>query len=501
MNAIKILLIDDDADDFVILSDLLKKTDIGSYEFEWQNDMERSRQAIREGTHDLFLIDYRLGASTGLDLIQLGIDSEIFNPMILLTGYGDKEIDHRALALGAADYLVKSELNVALLERCIRYSLKRANALREVREQKLRFQSLFDHTFEGIVLHETDGTMIDVNKSAEQLLGCQFVKADRLETRNLLSYFDRPLAPALLSLFQRCEGNPIEATARRGDQSNCDVEVSTKEYLHRGRKVCLTSLRDISERKQMEAQILHQDRLASAGLLASSLAHEIGTPLGVIRGRAEILEYQVGSDAALKKNLDIIIAQIDRVSKLIRNLLNLTRNETPAALGPVTLRPVILEVLDFVSHDLKKYSIRAEVEVSEVVSVIAEAESLHQVFLNLIMNSVHAISEAIATGKATGHFLKISAQPHGEGCSVSVADSGVGISAENLKHLFKPFFTTKGVGQGTGLGLATSYRLMSNWGGSIGVKSQVNCGTTFILNFVSSPRSTSPTSCSALTGD
>ena len=224
-----------------------------------------------------------------------------------------------------------------------------------------------------------------------------------------------------------------------------------------------------------------QDRLASVGLLASSLAHEIGTPLGVIRGRAEYLGLQVKDDANIKKNVDVIISQIDRVSRLIRSLLNLARGDQAHHAGEIFLNEVVSEVIDLMGHELRKHriEIRNEIPKDAPIAVNAEAESLHQVLLNLLVNSVHAIGSAVKEGRNDGHFIRISTRDLGKQWSLNVQDSGCGISQENLRNLFKPFFTTKEIGVGTGLGLATSYRIVESWGGSIQVDSKEGVGTEF----------------------
>src|SRR5262249_7034308 len=136
------------------------------------------------------------------------------------------------------------------------------------------------------------------------------------------------------------------------------LEVSAKPYRHQGRDCVLTACRDISERVSMEAQILQQDRLASVGLLASSLAHEIGTPLGVIRGRAEFLEMKSEPGSAIQSNAAIIIAQIDRVSKLIRSLLNLARGDRSSIVSPIEIDKVVGEVAELMTHEMSKAGIK-----------------------------------------------------------------------------------------------------------------------------------------------
>jgi PAS domain S-box-containing protein len=236
------------------------------------------------------------------------------------------------------------------------------------------------------------------------------------------------------------------------------------------------------ELKEREVQVLMQDRLASAGLLASSLAHEIGTPLGVIRGRAEYLALQQRENETIRKNADIIISQIDRVSTLIRTLLNLARGDTIGHKSEILLNSVVAEVIDLMGHELRKNKIQLQNQIDREVQVKVNVESasLHQVILNLMVNSVHAIESAMKQqSRVEGHFIRLSARDEGTKWAVEIADSGCGISEANMRNLFKPFFTTKDIGVGTGLGLLTSYRIVASWGGTIQVESNEGLGTTF----------------------
>jgi signal transduction histidine kinase len=232
---------------------------------------------------------------------------------------------------------------------------------------------------------------------------------------------------------------------------------------------------------ERETQILVQDRLASVGLLASSLAHEIGTPLGVIRGRAEYLAIQTKDNPEITKNVDVIITQIDRVSKLIRSLLNLARGDQNHNAGEVHLNQVIQEVVDLLAPEVRKHSIEMKNEVTQDVQIKARAEAspFHQVLLNLLINAIHAIDTAAERGRKSGHFIRIAAKDLGTQWSISIHDTGCGISQKNMRNLFKPFFTTKDIGKGTGLGLVTSYRIVESWGGTIQVESTEGVGTEF----------------------
>jgi PAS domain S-box-containing protein len=238
---------------------------------------------------------------------------------------------------------------------------------------------------------------------------------------------------------------------------------------------------DLSGKRELEAKIVHQDRLASIGLLASGLAHEIGTPLGVIRGRAEFLSLKA-TEPSLKKYADVIVSQIDRISKLIRSLLRVSRSFTDVRIAPVQISAVVEEVMALVGQNFREDHVDVQISAPPDLSAMADFERLEQILLNLVMNSVHAIRKSIQQeGRKSGHFLKIQVTHRNNKIALEVIDSGCGISAEHMKKLFKPFFTTKDIGEGTGLGLAIVAQLVKEIEAEISVQSILGQETTFTL--------------------
>lgn len=239
---------------------------------------------------------------------------------------------------------------------------------------------------------------------------------------------------------------------------------------------------DLTERRSMERQILRQDRLASVGMLASSLAHEIGNPLGVIRGRAEILMNTLKSGITSSTNLesathglDTIIGQIDRISRLIESLLKISRVPQEIRLTHVRLAPVIHEVEILMGENIRRKGIKLENRIAEgdnSLGVLADSQHLQQILLNLLINGVHAIEEERKRSGRTDHTLIIDAAEIGDGLTtLSVEDTGCGLNPEVKRRMFEPFFTTKTPGQGTGLGLAIVTRLVEEMQGKISAES------------------------------
>jgi signal transduction histidine kinase len=290
--------------------------------------------------------------------------------------------------------------------------------------------------------------------------------------------------PPLLLILSESERN-LEAQALRLGAADCLIrEQVTPDLLERAMRYSIYRQRVKKELRFKESEWMMQERLASVGLLASGMAHEIGTPLGVIRGRAEVLLIRNQGSPTLERDLQIIIGQVDRVSKLMKSLLNLARGDGLGTAGAIELRSVVSEVLEVLSNPLREKEIRIINEIPENIWIRAqgEGEPFHQILMNLLMNSMQAIDTAIEQGRKQVHSIHLSVREEEDKWALWVSDSGCGISLENQRKLFRPFFTTKGVGRGTGLGLALSLRIVESWKGSIRVESRENQGATFIVS-------------------
>lgn len=332
-------------------------------------------------------------------------------------------------------------------------------------------QSMIDASFEGLLIYDLSGLIKWANSSAEMTL-----------SHSDLALVGQPVEAIFGKQYKSFTEGFQTFTSSVGERARI-LEVATKKYHYNKHHAYLISLRDITERTTLEAQVLQQDRLASVGLLASGLAHEIGTPLGVMRGRAELMGYDPQASEATKSGAQIIIQQIDRVSHLIRNLLKLARGQEVEQLQKVHVLSLIEDLRDFLSHELKKQKTDLQIELPSHLEVMAVYTSLFQVVLNLLVNALHAIQERHAQlGLHFDGVIRIYAEEKGPYWEVHIKDNGTGIREENLHQLFTPFFTTKDVGKGTGLGLATSYKILQAWGGFLSVNSEFGKGACFTIH-------------------
>jgi signal transduction histidine kinase len=240
------------------------------------------------------------------------------------------------------------------------------------------------------------------------------------------------------------------------------------------------------EKLKLEHELRHSERLAAVGQLAAGLAHEIGTPLNTIGGRAEYLLRRPRSQAELNENLEIIRSQIDRIAGIVRQLLEFSRRHEPV-LRPVDVALLLSNVKSFLEHKITEKKVTVEMRNSEGLPTIqADPDLLQQVFINLFLNSLDALAPGgiirITTDASTS---RTSASARNDGASqlcIAFEDNGPGIPAENMSRVFDPFFTTKDIGEGTGLGLSVSYAIIKDHGGDIKIESEAGAFTRFIIH-------------------
>lgn len=168
---IRILIIDDDNDDFIITGNYIKDIDTAHFQIDWCYNYQEALINMKEHKYDLYFVDYWLGAKTGLDLIKKARAEGCEEPIVLLTGKGNQEVDREAMQAGAADYLIKTELNTEKLERCIRYSMERAASLKALKANERKYRSIFERSKDAVFLATEQLQFIDVNAATLDLLG------------------------------------------------------------------------------------------------------------------------------------------------------------------------------------------------------------------------------------------------------------------------------------------------------------------------------------------
>jgi signal transduction histidine kinase len=229
---------------------------------------------------------------------------------------------------------------------------------------------------------------------------------------------------------------------------------------------------DITEKMHLQQQLVTSEKLASIGLLSAGVAHEINTPLTGISSYIQLLQKKL-TDSHYSQILGKIETQTERVSKIIKNLLNFARNPSESAFHKVNIVDSLQEIISLIDYKLKAMNINLEMNLAPVKPIWVQSERLQQVFINIILNAIDAMPK--------GGTLKIDVIAEADEVVIKIADTGTGIKEQHLPHIFDPFFTTKGIGKGTGLGLSISYAIVKEHEGHIAVESEVGKGTCFTI--------------------
>jgi signal transduction histidine kinase len=262
----------------------------------------------------------------------------------------------------------------------------------------------------------------------------------------------------------------IEAYIRKSSEK---LEFANRQLAKLNRELEKGLTKKKKDLQQTQEQLRQTERLAELGTLASGMAHEIGTPMNVILGRAEYL-MQRTQEEQTKKGLETIVTQVERITKIMNQLLTFARRR-PSERQPIDLEQTVRDCLEVMSERIMRHGIEIETDFDPTLPPVhADQDHMSQVLLNLFINAVQAMPE--------GGRLRVGLAGTDNHATITVADSGHGISPEHLSKIFDPFFTTKEVGKGTGLGLTVVHGIIQEHGGSITAKSEPGQGTTFMIS-------------------
>jgi PAS domain S-box-containing protein len=343
----------------------------------------------------------------------------------------------------------------------------------------------------GLMTTDLDGTVTSMNTGAERILG---VKVDQVIAKPLKSVLKPEEADLLLSNPPMPGSLPYSRETELTLQSGTKIAIgftAMDRINNRGEKVgTIVSFRDISELKQMQSEVMRMDRLASLGVLASGIAHEIKNPLAGIKTMAQACEEEFEETDQRREYLVRIIRQVNRLDDLLKTFFAFAKPKPPTP-KPHSLASILREVMNLVEKKIKSSGIDYVERFEQgVVPVFVDSQQIQQVFLNLILNALDAMS---ARGTLTITAKNIEAgnpgmvkekeqrrlRGNGRYVEVVVSDTGTGIPTDMLETIFDPFFTTKP--NGVGLGLSIVYRIVEEHQGDIHVISHEGKGTSFIL--------------------
>jgi PAS domain S-box-containing protein len=484
--AFHVLLVEDDRDDAFIVRRRLEQAPTIACELTWKTAYQEGLEALCSGRFDAALVDYRLGARTGLDLLKAAVDRGVRTPLILLTGQGNPDVDRRAMQAGAADYLTKANLDAPLLERALRHARERARSKREIRRQA----ALLDEVQDAICTYDLDGRVTYWNEGARRMTGYAKEEVGTLhdcEDGCLYGADRETVERAWQTVLEEGEWTgEIEQTTKSGDLLVVESQWTLVTGAGGEPEAVLVLNTDITEKKRLEQQALRSQRMESIGRLASGIAHDLGNLLVPIQLGVSVLRERFPDDERAERSLRMIEKSAERGSDMAERVLSFAQG-TGGERRPLDLAGIVEEVEDLVeesfSEDIAFESILRE----DLPPVRGDATQLQQVLVNLSVNARDAMPE--------GGRLLLEARPvelndgdarlqpteaeAGSYVHVGVEDTGTGIPSDVRDKIFEPFFSTKSSDDGTGLGLSTVYSIVTSHGGLMNVQSTEGEGTRF----------------------
>lgn len=464
----KILVVDDDEDDFFITNEYIKNMKGYNFVVEWRYDYKSALSDVCEKKYDLYLIDYYLGAKTGLDLIKEAIAKNCDEPMIILTGKGTPEIDTEAMHSGAVDYLIKGEMNTEKLERCIRHVIERSKGIRTLRSNERKFRHIFERSKDAVFLMNPDLEFLDVNDATTELF--EYTREELKKSSLVVLLANKIDEDWLKNELENgeIEDKEIELRTKEGELVWSVLSLS-KETDNYGRNFLQGIIHDITNLKRAEKTTLRLEKMGMAERLVRTLAHEVRNPLNNINLSLEQLSIEMKSEDA-QMYLEIITRNSKRIEMLIKQLLGASRPEI--VLQQADLKAVLDESIAAANDRILLRHITLTKKYPDTPAPItADNEKLKIAFLNIIINAVEAMEE--------NGVMAITLTEEDQNYKLLISDNGCGISEENLSRLFEPYFTAKK--NGLGLGLAATMTILESHKAAVEVKSQMGLGTTFVI--------------------
>lgn len=479
-NTIKILLIDDDKDDYMLTKKMLKKTKMISATVQWVSSFKDALDACLHNSFDVVLVDYKMGTHNGIDIIRDSKKYNCNNPFILLTGIQDEQLGIKAIRLGAEDYLVKGEITPELLEKSILYSLERYQV--RVKEQELRekhileesekhFRSLIENSADGIALLNKEGTYTYITPSIKHILGYSQEEALKMNALDIVHPEDKTNYEKKFNELLKKKGSYTLALMRVKHKNGSWrwIESSVSNMLHDPHiQHLVLNFRDVTTRVRL--QQLKDEFLSIA-------SHELKTPLTTIKGYIQLLEkyFQKLDDQKALKYIHQSDIYVDKLNQLISDLLDISRIQSGRMLlhlEEIQLCPLIKKTVKALQHLSSKHTLKYTCTGNP--KVIADKERIEQVLTNLISNAIKYSPEQCT--------ILINLTKKQGFAQISVQDQGVGIPKAAQKHLFQRFYRVENVVNkfsGLGIGLYISKEIIERHKGQIWVESDEGKGSTF----------------------
>jgi len=357
---------------------------------------------------------------------------------------------------------------------------QREKIQQELQESRNRYRLLSKASTEGILFHE-NGIIIEVNDAFAELAECprqRLIGMDVIE--NFIAFEDRE---RVRDRINSDDESPYEIMGRSATGRMFPVELRSRRGEFAGRRCRVVGVRDITHRKKTERKLIQSQKMEAVGTLASGIAHDFNNMLGGIQGNVEILRRKLSDQNSQRKRLDIIDQIVERGARLTGQLLGYARGGQ-VEVSEINLNRLVEGTLEMFGRTQRHIVIETRMD-PDVPPVKGDATQIEQVLLNLMINAAHAMPDGgqmfieTASTRLSRNESRVYEIVPGRYAMLSVRDTGNGMDRETQKQIFEPFFTTKERGEGTGLGLASTYGIVKAHKGYIEVYSEPGEGAQF----------------------
>jgi two-component system NtrC family sensor kinase len=365
-------------------------------------------------------------------------------------------------------------------------AIDNARLYQEVKGSEERYRDLFANAYDLIFTLDRQLRILSINKVGSALTGYaeEQLRGRPLREIAAADAWDQA-EPRFADLLMGRAIQPFELQLRRHDDERVLLEVSARLANDRGTARSIHCIaRNLTERRRLEEQLIHSEKLSAIGQLVAGVAHELNNPLTSISGYTQLMLRDTGLRDDVRSDLKHINIQAERAARIVQNLLVFAREHKPER-RMVNLNEEFRNTLSLRAYQLRVDNITVVNQIDpDLPMTVADPFQIQQVMLNLINNAHQAMTERGGPGTLTLRTFVTALPAADNGATtppmvvLSVGDNGVGIPARDLKRIFDPFFTTKPVGQGTGLGLSICFGIVQEHGGRIWAESELEVGTT-----------------------
>jgi PAS domain S-box-containing protein len=513
---LEVLLVEDNPGDAHLIQEIMSEAAATKFHFTHVARLSEAIRHFKEKGAELALLDLGLPDSSGLETLRSIRRAFPWIPIVVLTGNNDETLGLEALKSGAQDYLVKEQVSGDLLIRVARYAVERHRSQLVIQENERFLKSTLNALSALIAIIDGTGRILAVNRAWRQYVQdngwrveevsegknyleiCHYATGARREAAMIITAGVRSV------LFQREKFFETEYACHSGTSKRW-FHCRATPFRDDGNFLVVVAHEDITPIKLAQEDLIRSEKrfrqvqkIESLGTLAGGIAHDFNNILSAINGFSELAMENAKDDAAQLACLREIHQAGMRASDLVRQILTFSRKSN------TELRPLCIDIVVKEAMQLLRSTLPTSIDIKKRIQarsdpIMADPTQVHQIIMNLCTNASHAMAPdggtlAVMLTQETpdaAFFREHLDMGPGDYLKLTVSDTGCGMTPEVLSSIFDPYFTTKDLGEGTGLGLSVVHGIVKDHGGAIEVQSEPGVGTTFTLYFPTVHRKTS----------